>query len=186
MENIIFGLSREDLLGVITEIGIISHDSTEEKLFSKVADCVLAKAFIELGLSAIVVQERANSADIEAKSKFHDYSLVADAKSFRLSRTAKNQKDYKVSSMAYWKGENNFSVLVSPYYHYPKMNSQIYGQALDNNISIFSWELMYLLLNAGVKENHKVNLSELWNQSNIIAKERLDKLKIQKSELLFA
>ena len=27
------------------------------------------------------------------------YSLVADAKAFRLSRTAKNQKDFKVQAM---------------------------------------------------------------------------------------
>lgn len=173
LEDIIFKLSRKDLLGVITEIGIIPesipHDSTEEKLFSKVTDCVLAKAFMELGMSAIVVQERTNSADIEVKSKFHNYSFVADAKSFRLSRTAKNQKDYKVTSMSYWKGEHNYSVLVAPYYHYPKKNSQIYGQAFDSNVSVFSWELLYFLINSKVKESHKVNLSEVWNQSNVIA-----------------
>jgi type II restriction enzyme len=108
-------------------------------------------------------KERANCADVVAKSQFHNYSLVGDAKSFRLSRTAKNQKDFKVKSMADWKGDNDYSVLVCPYYQYPKSRSQIYGQALNDNITLFTWEYLSILLENNICENEQVNISNLWN-----------------------
>lgn len=172
LERTIFDYSQKDFLPLITEIGtipeFICHDSKEEKLYSKVSDIILAKCFHELGLKAIVLQERNNSADIEARSIYHNYSLVGDAKSFRLSRTAKNQKDFKVESMNHWRGDNDYSVLVCPYFQYPKTESQIYGQALNNNVSLFSWEYFSILLQHGIKENENTNLSILWNQSSII------------------
>ena len=106
IQNIIFDLKKDEIIPIITEIGSIpediGQDSSEEKLYAKVSDIVLAKCFQELGLRATVNKERANCADVLIKSQFHDYSLVGDAKSFRLSRTAKNQKDFKVKSMADW------------------------------------------------------------------------------------
>jgi type II restriction enzyme len=163
----IFDLKKEDIIPIITEIGAIpediGHDSSEEKLYAKVSDIVLAKCFQELGLKSSVNKERANCADVVAKSQFHNYSLVGDAKSFRLSRTAKNQKDFKVKSMADWKGDNDYSVLVCPYYQYPKSRSQIYGQALNDNITLFSWEYLSILLENNIRENEQVNISNLWN-----------------------
>jgi type II restriction enzyme len=167
IEKIIFSLKRADFSPLITEIGSIpediAHDSSEEKLFSKASDIVLAKCFHELGYKAEVIKERANCADVSAKSLFHNYTLVGDAKSFRLSRTAKNAKDFKVTSMASWRGTNDYAVLVCPYYQYPKSKSQIYGQALDNNITLFSWEYLSILLDNGICENECVNISSLWN-----------------------
>jgi type II restriction enzyme len=163
----IFDLKKEDIIPIITEIGSIpediGHDSSEEKLYAKASDIVLAKCFQELGLKSSVNKERANCADVVAKSRFHSYSLVGDAKSFRLSRTAKNQKDFKVKSMADWKGNNDYSVLVCPYYQYPKSRSQIYGQALNDNITLFSWEYLSILLENNICENEQVNISNLWN-----------------------
>ncbi|MDR1096167.1 MAG: HindIII family type II restriction endonuclease [Spirochaetaceae bacterium] len=163
----VFDLKKEEIIPIVTEIGAIpediGHDSSEEKLYAKVSDIVLAKCFQELGLKSSVNKERANCADVVAKSRFHNYSLVGDAKSFRLSRTAKNQKDFKVKSMADWKGDNDYSVLVCPYYQYPKSRSQIYGQALNDNISLFSWEYLSILLENKVHENEQVNISNLWN-----------------------
>ena len=96
LEAKIFDFSKKELIPLITEIGIIpesiEHDSKEEKLYSKASDIILAKCFHELGLKAIVLQERNNSADIEARSIYHNYSLVGDAKSFRLSRTCEKSK----------------------------------------------------------------------------------------------
>ena len=173
LQNIIFSLKKEEIIPIITEIGSIpediGHDSSEEKLYAKVSDIVLAKCFQELGLKASVNKERANCADVFAKSQFHDYSLVGDAKSFRLSRTAKNQKDFKVKSMADWKGNNDYSVLVCPYYQYPKSKSQIYGQALDDNVTLFSWEYLSILLENNICENDQINISNLWNISSIIS-----------------
>ena len=139
-------------------------------MFSKATDIVLAKTFQELGLNSSVNKERANCADVVAKSKIHDYTLVADAKAFRLSRTAKNQKDFKVKSMSDWKGDNDFAVLVCPYFQYPKTNSQIYAQALDNNICLLSWEHLLLFLDNSIKESTKINLAEIWNLSNELSK----------------
>jgi type II restriction enzyme len=174
MQNIIFSLDKRELIPIITEIGAIpediGHDSSEEKLYAKVSDIVLAKCFQELGLKSSVNRERANCADVTAKSQFHNYSLVGDAKSFRLSRTAKNAKDFKVASMAEWKGDGDFAVLVCPYYQYPKSRSQIYGQALNSNIILFSWEYFSILLENNITETDKVDISNLWNISSLLSR----------------
>jgi type II restriction enzyme len=74
-----------------------AHDSSEEKLYSKYTDCLLSEIFKFIGLRSIILKERSDTADVEAFAK--NYSFVADAKSFRLSRTAKNQKDFKIQAM---------------------------------------------------------------------------------------
>ena len=52
LQDEVFDLDKNDLIGIINEIGTIPeniiHDSTEEKLYAKVTDIVLAKSFIEL------------------------------------------------------------------------------------------------------------------------------------------
>lgn len=170
----IFALDKNRLKSLLYEIGTIPedivHDSSEEKLFAKAADIVLAKTFHELGINASINKERANCADVLGKSNLHRYTLVGDAKAFRLSRTAKNQKDFKVKSMDDWRGENDFSVLVCPYYQYPKNNSQIYGQALDGNVCLLSWEHLALFLEENICESKTVNLSKIWNISSNIGK----------------
>lgn len=174
LEELVFHLSKKDFIPIVTEIGTIpediAHDSSEEKLYAKVADIVLAKCFQELGLSANVIKTRANCADVSAKSNFHSYSLVGDAKAFRLSRTAKNQKDFKVQSMAHWKGDCEFSVLVCPFFQYPRSRSQIYTQALDNNVLLSSWEHLSFLLKNDIVETECVSLAPIWNSSYTIAK----------------
>jgi type II restriction enzyme len=173
LQTALFSLKRHELVPIITEIGSIpediGHDSSEEKLYAKVSDIVLAKCFQELGLKSTVIKERANCADVTAKSQYHNYSLVGDAKAFRLSRTAKNQKDFKVTSMSHWKGDNDYAVLVCPYYQYPKSRSQIYGQALNDNITLFSWEYLSILLENNIREDENVNISHLWNTSFTLA-----------------
>lgn len=193
MVEYINSISFEDFLSILAEIGTIPeriiHDSTEEKLYSKVTDIILSRSFSELGLKSKVLTERANSADVLAESVYHNYSLVGDAKAFRLSRTAKNQKDFKVKSMNDWRGdENDYAVLVSPYNLYPKTTSQIYSQALTVNVCLFSWEHLYFLLSNHVKESLECNLSFIWNISNSIANDPTlsfsdrDKCFIQKTE----
>jgi type II restriction enzyme len=168
----IFDLNRKSLIHLINEVGTIpediDHDSSEEKLYSKATDILLAKTFQELGIQATVNKERANCADVVGKSSIHGYSLVGDAKAFRLSRTAKNQKDFKVKSMVDWKGDHDFSILVCPYYQYPKNNSQIYGQALDGNVCLLSWEHLSFLLEKNIKQTKSIDLSTIWNISERI------------------
>lgn len=173
IQNIIFSLNKTDFIPLITEIGSIpediAHDSTEDELYTKVSDIILAKCFMELGLKAQVIRERANCADVMAQSIYHDYSLVADAKSFRLSRTAKNQKDFKVESMVHWRCDNDYSVLCCPYFQYPKNSSQIYGSAINGNVSLFSWEYFSILLQENIAETPEINLADLWNFSKTLS-----------------
>jgi hypothetical protein len=173
LEDRIFQMKAASLPALLLEIGSIpesiGHDSTPEKLFAKAADSILARSLQELGLQATVNKERADCADVIAKSQFHEYSLVGDAKAFRLSRTAKNQKDFKVKSMADWRGDHNYAVLVCPYFQYPKKTSQIYGQAIDDDVCLLSWEHLLFLLHAGVRESATVNLSSVWSISKQLA-----------------
>lgn len=174
LQEMIYALDRAHTIQLVSQIGSIpediGHDSTEEKLYAKVSDILLAKSLIEMNLEATVLTQRADCADVVAQSHYHRYSLVGDAKAFRLSRTARNAKDYKVNSMAIWKGDSEYAVLVCPYFQYPKSNSQIYKEALSGNIALFSWEYLYILLKEGIRESSSINLSALWNQSGIISK----------------
>lgn len=174
LEELVFNCTKDEILSIITEIGIIPedirHDSSEEKLYTKVSDIIFAKALKEMGYEVQVLRERADCADIIAQSHFHSYSLIGDAKAFRLSRTAKNAKDFKVNSIVHWRGDCDYSVLACPYFQYPKNTSQIYKDALDGNVSLFSWEILYILLKENVKETQELCLKEIWNQSAFIAK----------------
>lgn len=167
IEVFIDALAKKDFIEIVKEIGtipeIIEASSTEEKLYSKASDIVLARCFCEMGLKAKAVSERGNSADIIAQSD-HGYTLVADAKCFRLSRTAKNQKDFKISTLSKWRGmENDFSVLVAPFFHYPTTSSQIYSSSLDDKVCLLSWEHILFLINKGVVEDTNFSLEQIWN-----------------------
>lgn len=157
----------QDFFDIIQQIGAIpeaiAHDSTEEKLYAKASDAVLSRAFREIGLRSTVLQERADSADVIARSELHGYTLVADAKAFRMSRTAKNQKDYKVVALSGWRKDADYAVLCAPLFQYPIKNSQIYAQALEHNVCLLGWEHLIFLLEHGIRESESVNLATLWN-----------------------
>ncbi|MBX3288499.1 MAG: HindIII family type II restriction endonuclease [Acidobacteria bacterium] len=121
-----------------------NHDSSEEKLYSKYTDCLLSLAYQALGLKSLVIKERADVADVEAFGK--DYSFVADAKAFRLSRTAKNQKDFKVQAMHRWKHGKPNAMVVCPIYQLPRASSQIYQSATSSDVCIFTYSHLALLL----------------------------------------
>ncbi|TAF31003.1 MAG: HindIII family type II restriction endonuclease [Runella slithyformis] len=120
------------------------HDTSEEKLYSKYTDCLLSLAYTALGLKSLVLKERADAADVEAFAK--NYSFVADAKAFRLSRTAKNQKDFKVQAMHGWKRGKPYAMVVCPIYQLPTSSSQIYQQATAQNVCVFTYSHLALLL----------------------------------------
>lgn len=120
------------------------HDSSEEKLYSKYTDILLSLSYKALGLRSIVLKERADAADVEAFDEH--YSFVADAKSFRLSRTAKNQKDFKIQAMDIWKRGKPYAMVVCPIYQLPNNSSQIYQQATIRNVCIFTYSHLVLLL----------------------------------------
>lgn len=135
-----------------------AHDSSEEKLYSKYTDCLLSLAYQAVGLRSIVLTERGDAADVEAFAK--DYSFVADAKAFRLSRTAKNQKDFKVAAMHLWKRGKPYAMVVCPIYQLPRSSSQIYQSAATSNVCIFTYSHLSLLLNF-YQQNGAENTQEL-------------------------
>ncbi|MDR0905019.1 MAG: HindIII family type II restriction endonuclease [Oscillospiraceae bacterium] len=159
--------SIDNLLELIQQIGTIpesiDHDSTEEKLFAKASDAVLSRAFRELGLRSTVIAERADAADVIATSPIFGYTLVADAKAFRMSRTAKNQKDFKVTALSGWRKDSDYAVLCSPYFQYPRARSQIYEQATTHNVALLSWEHLAFLLKHNIKESEELSLAPIWN-----------------------
>ncbi len=126
------------------------HDSSEEKLYSKYTDALLSETFKALGMKSIILQERADAADVEAFAE--EYDLVADAKAFRLSRTAKNQKDFKVEAMHGWKRGKHYAMIVCPIHQLPSTSSQIYQQASARNVCIFTYAHLAVLVEVRVAE----------------------------------
>ena len=151
------------LLGHLRLCGAIPesyrHDSTEEKLYSKYTDVVIHEAYTAMGLTSLVLRERADVADVECVAD--DYSFVADAKAFRLSRTAKNQKDFKVQAMDNWKHGKPFAMVVCPVYQLPSRNSQIYHQAGSRSVCILTYTHLAVLVryaNAIGQSNNAIGL----------------------------
>jgi hypothetical protein len=105
LEKYLFSIDKYELSENLIQCGTLpemfEHDSSEEKLWAKFSDILLAKALNNLGIKAEVLGARGNSADVFGKAD--NYSIVGDAKTFRLSRTAKNQKDFKVNALDSWK-----------------------------------------------------------------------------------
>jgi type II restriction enzyme len=136
------------LLGHLRLCGAIpegyGHDSSEEKLYSKYTDVVIHEAYTAMGFTSLVLKERADVADVECVCT--DYSFVADAKAFRLSRTAKNQKDFKVQAMDNWKHGKPFAMVVCPVYQLPSRTSQIYQQAAARSVCICTYTHLAVLI----------------------------------------
>ena len=143
--------------GVIPES--YPHDSSEEKLFAKYCDIILARALTLLGLDASVLEERSDAADV--KGSTNKYVIVGDAKAFRLSRTAKNQKDFKVEALNQWKKGADYALLACPLYQYPTRTSQIYDQAIRYNVALLSFTHLGFLIRSGVSDPN--DLISLWS-----------------------
>ena len=120
------------------------HDSSEEKLYSKYTDCILSLTFNSIGFKSLLLTERADAADVEVIGK--NYSFVADAKAFRLSRSAKNQKDFKIAAMHGWKYGKPNAMVVCPIYQLPRAASQIYQSATVSDVCVFTYSHLSLLL----------------------------------------
>ena len=146
------------LLGHLRLCGAIperyGHDTSEEKLYSKYTDVVIHEAYLAMGFKSLVLKERADVADVECLN--NEYSFVADAKVFRLSRTAKNQKDFKIQAMDGWKHGKPYAMVVCPVYQLPSRTSQIYQQASARSVCIMTYtHLAVLVRYSQVKSQNK-------------------------------
>ena len=148
-------ITKDKLSSSLLECGIIpellEHDSSEEKLWAKYCDILLAQTWTHLSIPAEVLRARGDSADVFGRT--HNCSIVGDAKAFRLSRTAKNQKDFKVQALDDWRKSNTYACLVSPLYQYPQRASQIYGQAIERNVTLLSHTHLKFLLDCTDGQN---------------------------------
>jgi len=158
-------LERSRIEEHLLEAGVVpeqfKHDSTEEKLYAKYCDMIFAEALSRLGIRSRVIKERSGAADVLGQVEAR-YSLVGDAKSFRLSRTAKNQKDFKVEALNEWRSSASadYACLVAPLYQYPTTHSQIYDQAVRYNVTLLSYTHLYFL--ATQTQGIAVDLEPLW------------------------
>lgn len=123
------------LCGAIPEA--YAYDSSAEKLYAKYTDMVIHEAFKAIGLVSAVLKERTDAADVECGCD--SYSFVADAKAFRLSRTAKNQKDFKIQALDNWKHGKRYAMVVCPVYQLPSRTSQIYQQAIARSVCVCTY-----------------------------------------------
>lgn len=167
IEKFIDDQDRNGIIELVRFIGVLPESikagSSQEKLFSKAGDIILAKSLCLLNLNSKPLEQRSNAGDVVALSIEYNYGIIADAKSFRLSRTAKNQKDFKVKALSDWRKDKDYAVLTAPFFQYPNNNSQIYKQSLEENVLLFSWEHLSIMLQLDLSENDSFSLEQLWN-----------------------
>lgn len=168
VENKYKPITKEVIIKELIQVGIMpevfEHDSTEEKLWSKFSDIILAKSLSFLGLDSEVLRTRGNSADVYSKTR--KYTVVSDAKCFRLSRTAKNQKDFKIKALDDWRRQDTYALLVAPLSQYPADRSQIYQQVISHNVTLLSYVHLQFLIEKGIKRD----LEDLWQITSYISK----------------
>jgi hypothetical protein len=161
LESSLGGLGKTEIEQLLIECGVLpeifEHDSSEEKLWSKYSDILLAQSFNFLGIRAEVIRTRGDSADVLGKTSI--YSIVGDAKTFRLSRTAKNQKDFKVKALDDWRRTNDYAVLIGPWNQFPSNGSQIYQQAVEHNVTLLSYTHLRFMLEFFTRIE---DLSRIW------------------------
>lgn len=155
----------ENLIQCGTLPEMFGHDSSEEKIWAKYSDILLSKALNYLGIKADVLGARGNSADVFGRTD--DYTIVGDAKTFRLSRTAKNQKDFKVSALDSWRQGNSYALLASPLMQYPTRKSQIYTQAINRNVTLISYTHLHFLLDFYINQS----LQPIWETGKSLLKQ---------------
>ena len=142
-EGIEYLINHLRLCGSIPES--YPHDSSVEKFYAKYTDCLLSLAYRQMGFGSFVLKKKCDSADVEVFSD--KFNFISDAKAMRMSRTAKNQKDFKVQAMDGWKRGKNYAMVVCPIYQLPTVSSQIYEQAISSNVCIFTYSHLSLILN---------------------------------------
>ncbi|MER8042922.1 HindIII family type II restriction endonuclease [Streptomyces sp. NPDC094032] len=153
MEGIVRSLGDADFSGLLVRAGCIperyGHDSSEEKLYAKAMDVVVAESLRRIGYRAEVSQERSNAADVVAEGGSPSHSLVADAKAFRLSRTALNPKDYKIEALSKWRKGADHALLVAPIAGYPEGTSRLYVEADRFRVTLLSYSHLALMIDSG-------------------------------------
>ncbi|BDD73182.1 MULTISPECIES: HindIII family type II restriction endonuclease [Streptomyces] len=166
LDKIIQGADDGEFFSLLVRAGCIperySHDSREEKLYAKAMDSIVAESLRRIGYQAEVSQERSNSADVVAEGGSPAHSLVADAKAFRLSRTALNPKDYKIEALSKWRKGADYAILVAPIAGYPEGQSRLYVEAGRYQVTLLSYSHLALMI---ASESGPSRLEDIWMRS---------------------
>lgn len=165
---LVSALNGSDLAQLLGEAGFIPEgygiDSSEEKVYAKAMDILVAESLTRVGYDSKVADERSNSADVAATlSKGKSHTLVLDAKAFRLSRTALNPKDYKIEALNTWRKDANFACLVAPLAGFPPGNSRLYKEAITFDVTLLTFSHLQFLI--GHKLPSLDALYRLWDVS---------------------
>lgn len=156
------GLDATELRSLLGDAGFIpeqyAHDSSEEKVYAKAMDILVAVALKRIGYDTAVSAERSNSADVLAIG--HTHRLVLDAKAFRLSRTALNPKDYKIEALNIWRREADYACLIGPLAGFPE-DSRLFSEAVRYNVTLLTFSHLQFMLEHELPSFDA--LTALWN-----------------------
>ncbi len=171
LSTFINGLSDTDLKALLGEAGFIPekypHDSSEEKVYAKAMDILIAASLNRVGYEATVSVERSNSADVYAKCPTGDlHTIVLDGKAFRLSRTALNPKDYKIQALDTWRKGADYACLVGPLASFPQEDSRLFKDAVEYNVTLLTFSHLQFMLEHGLPADNA--LVPLWTVSKEI------------------
>lgn len=171
LEEFISGLNDKDLQVLLSEVGFIpesyEHDSSEEKVYAKAMDIVVAVALRKATYNCVISVERSNTADVIALTDVGTHhKLVLDAKAFRLSRTALNPKDYKIEALDQWRGDADYACLVAPIAGFPQGDSRLFAEAVRYNVTLLTFSHLQFMLEHGVDATER--LIPLWNAASVV------------------
>lgn len=148
--------------GVIPEC--YEHDSSEEKLYAKYCDILLYEFFKLHAMEASLYVGRGDQPDVLA-SQGNSYTIVGDAKAFRLSRTALNPKDFKIAALDRWRRQEgaDLACLVGPIHDFPGTRSRLYSEAVNYNVTLISYTHLIFILTYDDWRN--IDLRPIWDIS---------------------
>lgn len=166
ISSFLTALTQAELVRLLGQAGFIpevyDHDSSEEKLYAKSMDLLTAEALERLGYSVEVTTKRGNRADLEATwNGDASHAVVLDAKAFRLSRTALNPKDYKISALSTWRHDADYAALVGPIAGFPQGRSRVYAESVRHEVPLLTFSHLQFLLEQGT-EVTPAALGPLW------------------------
>lgn len=154
---------------------LYKSDSSEETLFSKLTEILVAEWAERMGFKSNVVKTKSSYEDINFS--ISEKIIVCDAKSFRLGRSqqAPNVKDFlKPADIQKWlnRHENGLGGLITfPDTHDWTESSDVYLYCTDKNCPtvILSYVHLALILHFCNKHSAK-KLKQLWNYEKLFPK----------------
>ena len=172
-------LSNKDFIEQLIFLGYIpdlyKSDSSEETLYTKLTEVMVAEWADRMGYQGKYVKQKARYEDVDIITKFG--TIVCDAKSFRLGRSQKapNVKDFvKPEDYRKWlkRHANGIGGLVAyPCLHEWVGKSDAFKYCSSQATPIIMLPYKYLAYLLSIKDNHKIEIEKLWNLSKIFPNE---------------